>query len=233
MGYQTEPGEITERDAITQLRVIDTVSGEVVQIALIDTGATTPDSTPIYSMGTVSTIPGSITSNDKLTPMEGALDVAVAGTAQSLNEFPIIAADHTTQEIGVRGDWTDKITAGDSLTIAGSTANDGTHVVVSSSYAAGTTTIIFAAGSIIDSTVDGVLSFAAGKFMIASIIIQGKTANTNNVYIGGKGIAAGLGIGITAEELATVDGSGYPLDLADLYIDVDTNGEGITWTLLG
>lgn len=204
---------------------------EIVQIGYVDTGLLTLNGEKIFA---TLTSPGSLPGASlKVSPSEGATAVAAAATAESLNQFPITAADHTAEEIGIARDWTGYITAGDSLTITGSTANDGTYVVDSVTYAAGTTTIVFVAGSLTDSTVDGDISFAADKFLIQSIVIQANAANTNKVYVGGAGIAAGLGISITAGEFAILEANGYPLDLSEIYIDVDTNGEGVTWTLLG
>lgn len=228
-------GEMSEPDARKFMMVVDPAdSSKVASIEMIDTGKLDLDGNKVYALGSAASIPGSISSSGKLKPLEGATDVATGGTAESLNQFPITAPVHIVNEtLGLRGDWTSKIATGDSLTISGSTGNDGVKTVVSAVYSAGTTTITFATGDIVDATVDGVVSFAEDKFMMESIGIQAKVANTNKVYIGGKDIAAGLGISLTAGEFYVLEGAGYPIDLYDIYIDVGTNGEGITWTLLG
>jgi hypothetical protein len=75
------------------------------------------------------------------------------------------------------------------------------------------------------------LAAAASLFM--SIAIQADPLNTGNIYVGGAGIAAGLGVALSAGEVLTMSGGNYLVDLADVFIDSDVNGEGVTWTLIG
>ena len=58
------------------------------------------------------------------------------------------------------------------------------------------------------------------------VIIQALSTNTNNVYVGGSGVTSALGIELTAGESVPIECD----DVADVYIDVDTNGEGVKWT---
>lgn len=56
--------------------------------------------------------------------------------------------------------------------------------------------------------------------------VQAKFANTGNIYIGGSTVSSSRGI-------ALVPGSSRNYkngDLNDIYIDVDTNGEGVTFS---
>ena len=201
---------------------------KVIQLQIVNTGTILTDGVEEWALASVPGTPGS---SAKVRPSEGAATVTTAETAVCLNQFTITAADHTAEEIGIAGDWTEYITAGDNLTVSGSTANDGTYEVDTVSYATGDTTIVFVAGSLTDSNVSGNIVFA--ELLIQSIAIQGKAANTNYIYAGGKGIAAGLGVAIIANGVYIMEANGYPLDLADIYIDAGTNGEGVTWTRLG
>ena len=61
---------------------------------------------------------------------------------------------------------------------------------------------------------------------VKSVVIIAKKGNTNQVYVGGSDVAATTNDGLDAGESITVEAVGW-LDLTEIYLDVDTNGEGI------
>ncbi len=61
---------------------------------------------------------------------------------------------------------------------------------------------------------------------VKSVVIIAKKGNTNQVYVGGPDVAATTNDGLDAGDSITVEAVGW-MDLADIYLDVDTNGEGI------
>ncbi len=64
------------------------------------------------------------------------------------------------------------------------------------------------------------------------LMIKALLTNTNNVYIGNDGagdVASGNGIELDAGEVVVFNHVG---SLANLIIDVDTNGEGVSWISL-
>lgn len=67
---------------------------------------------------------------------------------------------------------------------------------------------------------------ALGTGLYKAVSIIAKAANTNQVYVGGSDVATTTNDGLDANDsLNLSDGRG--LNLADIYIDVDTNGEGV------
>ena len=69
-------------------------------------------------------------------------------------------------------------------------------------------------------------SLLATSQRVKSVVIIAKKGNTNQVYVGGSDVAATTNDGLDAGESITVEAVGW-LDLAEIYLDVDTNGEGI------
>ena len=71
-------------------------------------------------------------------------------------------------------------------------------------------------------------ALAAGSQRVRSLTVIAKTGNTGQVYVGGSDVAS-----TTNDGLAPGDGLEVPaenwLDLADVYLDVDTNGEGVDY----
>ena len=61
---------------------------------------------------------------------------------------------------------------------------------------------------------------------VKSLVVIAKNGNTNQVYLGGADVASTTNDGLDAAETITIEAVGW-LDLADIYLDVDTNGEGI------
>lgn len=204
-------------------------STKVIQLELVDTGKTTGDGLSVFAIGTVPTSP--IPSSIKKSPYAGLASVAALGTRESLNQFPITNAAIATDLITIAGDWTSFITTGDSITIYGSTGNDGTYTVVSRVYVAGSTVIELETGDITDATADGKVSLA--EILIISAVVQAKNTNTDVVALGGQFAAVGIGIQLTAGEFAIIEAGAYPIDLAEQFIDVAVNGEGVTWYILG
>ena len=74
---------------------------------------------------------------------------------------------------------------------------------------------------------------ALGSALIhGPLMIKALLANTNNVYIGNDGagdVTSGNGIELDAGEVAVFNHVG---SLANLIVDVDTNGEGVSWIAL-
>jgi len=58
------------------------------------------------------------------------------------------------------------------------------------------------------------------------VYITGKAANTNKIYIGGSSISSSTGTFIYASQTIIIDTS----NLANIWIDADTNGEGVQFT---
>ena len=63
---------------------------------------------------------------------------------------------------------------------------------------------------------------------VKSLVVIAKKGNTNQVYLGGADVASTTNDGLDAAESKTIEAVGW-LDLADIYLDVDTNGEGINF----
>jgi len=61
---------------------------------------------------------------------------------------------------------------------------------------------------------------------VKSVTIIAKVGNTNNVYIGGSDVASTTNDGIAAGDSLKITAKNW-LDLNDIYLDVDTSGEGV------
>ena len=61
---------------------------------------------------------------------------------------------------------------------------------------------------------------------IKSVVIIAKAGNTGQVYVGGSDVTTSTNDGLDAGETLSIEAHGW-LDLANIYIDVDTNGEGV------
>lgn len=64
------------------------------------------------------------------------------------------------------------------------------------------------------------------------LMVKALLANTNNAYIGNDGagdVTSANGLELDAGEVVVFDFVG---DLASLWLDVDTNGEGVSWIVL-
>lgn len=229
IGAPTDPDLLSEAQSRKFMRVIDDDTGLVVQLELVDTGRTAGDGTPIYAMGTVpsSPAPASI----KKSPYIGQANVAANGTAEPLCQVPIVSATIATDIITIARDWTDFISVGDEITIYQSTGNDGTYTVVAATFGAGVTSIELETGDIVDATADGKVTLA--EIIIMSAVVQAESTNTGSIFLGDSFIASGLGIELTAGEMAIIEAGPYPIDLIEHYIDAAVNTDGVTWYILG
>jgi hypothetical protein len=69
-------------------------------------------------------------------------------------------------------------------------------------------------------------ALAPASQRVKSVVIIAKGGNTNRVYIGGPDVASTTNDGLGAGEWVTIEAAGW-LDLADIYLDVGVNGEGV------
>jgi hypothetical protein len=63
---------------------------------------------------------------------------------------------------------------------------------------------------------------------VRSVTIIAKGGNTGNVYVGGSDVATTANDGLPAGDTLEIESANW-LDLNDIYIDVDTNGEGVDY----
>ena len=61
---------------------------------------------------------------------------------------------------------------------------------------------------------------------VKTITIIAKTGNIGQVYVGGSDVASSTNDGLDAGETLSIEAANW-MDLADIYLDVDTNGEGV------
>lgn len=61
---------------------------------------------------------------------------------------------------------------------------------------------------------------------VKSVVVIAKKANSNQVYLGASDVASTTNDGLDAGEFLTINANGW-LDLADLFLDSDTNSEGV------
>ena len=61
---------------------------------------------------------------------------------------------------------------------------------------------------------------------VKSVVIRAKAGNLGQVYVGASDVASTTNDGLDATESITIEAVGW-LDLAEIYLDVDTNGEGV------
>ena len=61
---------------------------------------------------------------------------------------------------------------------------------------------------------------------VKSVTVIAKTANTGQVYVGGSDIASTTNDGLAPGDALEIGAENW-LDLSDIYVDVDTNGEGV------
>lgn len=59
-----------------------------------------------------------------------------------------------------------------------------------------------------------------------AVTIIAKTGNTGQVYVGGSDVATSTNDGLDAGEALSIEAAGW-LDLTDIFLDVDTSGEGV------
>ena len=81
-------------------------------------------------------------------------------------------------------------------------------------------------------TAAGTAEALASGIVAKSVTIQALRGNTNKVYIGTSSVSStAYGVSLLAGETFSVSNDGHDsrINLADIYIDVDTNGEGVTY----
>jgi len=61
----------------------------------------------------------------------------------------------------------------------------------------------------------------------ATLRVKGLPSNSGNAYVGPAGVTTGTGYPLAAGEETTLDVS----DVASVYVDVDTGGEGVAWVV--
>ena len=72
----------------------------------------------------------------------------------------------------------------------------------------------------------GTAEALASAQRVRSVTIIAKTTNAGQVYVGGSDVASTTNDGLNPGDELEVPAENW-LDLADIYIDVDTNGEGV------
>ena len=78
----------------------------------------------------------------------------------------------------------------------------------------------------------GVAEVLGSQVINGPLMIKALLANTNNAYIGNDGagdVASTNGLELDAGEVVVFDFVG---NLSSLWVDVDTNGEGVSWIVL-
>lgn len=76
-----------------------------------------------------------------------------------------------------------------------------------------------------DVTTAGTAEALASTQLCLAVTVRAKSANTGNVYVGGSAVDSTDGFPLAAGEAITL----FVQDLADVYLDVDTNGEGVVY----
>ncbi|MDA0734370.1 MAG: hypothetical protein O2909_11895 [Chloroflexi bacterium] len=61
---------------------------------------------------------------------------------------------------------------------------------------------------------------------VKSVVIIAKSGNTNRVYVGGADVNSATNGGLSAGQSVTIESVEW-LDLADIYLNVGFNGEGV------
>jgi len=86
-------------------------------------------------------------------------------------------------------------------------------------------TPVFIAGEKSVTTSGTALALSAAQ-KAKSVTIVAKVGNTNNVYVGGSSVATSTNDGLAPGDSIRITPDNW-LDLSDIYLDVDTNGEGV------
>lgn len=63
---------------------------------------------------------------------------------------------------------------------------------------------------------------------VKSVTIRAKAGNTNNVYIGASAVTSANGLILAANDVVTIEREDE-FNLATIYADVDTDGEGVSF----
>ena len=81
------------------------------------------------------------------------------------------------------------------------------------------------AGEAIVTTGGTAVALSASR-RVRSVSIRAKAGNTGQVYVGGSNVDSTVNDGLDAGESISFDSVGW-MDLADIFVDADTNGEGV------
>ena len=66
----------------------------------------------------------------------------------------------------------------------------------------------------------------SGSQRVKAVTIIAKSTNTGKVYLGGSDVSSSTNGGLAAGDSLNFEAVNW-LDLADIYVDADTNGEGV------
>ena len=146
-------GLIIKKDGSTNIQLTDVELGDVIGI----------------NQGTKTfTLLGSLTAHARLDDVlrvsgstgNDGLYTVVSSTDNTINmNFPITNVNQVNKEFTISGDYTSLITVGDTLSVSGSTGNDGTYTIASLTLSSGDT-IIEVDEAIPDGTIDGTITVA-------------------------------------------------------------------------
>ena len=71
-------------------------------------------------------------------------------------------------------------------------------------------------------------AIAAASQRVKSLTLIAKAGNTGQVYVGGSDVGSSTNDGLAPGDSLVIPAVGW-LDLNEVYIDVDTNGEGVDY----
>ncbi|MDA1347840.1 MAG: hypothetical protein O3A47_03100 [Chloroflexi bacterium] len=75
-------------------------------------------------------------------------------------------------------------------------------------------------------TAAGTAVALSGAQRVKAVAIVAKTGNSGQVYVGGSDVASSVNDGLAPGDAVRFEAVEW-LDLADIYVDADTNGEGV------
>ncbi len=75
-------------------------------------------------------------------------------------------------------------------------------------------------------TAGAAVPLVAASLIVSGIAIVAKSTNTGKIYVGGQGVDNTVNDGLAAGKGLNINPKTH-LDLALVYIDADTNGEGV------
>ena len=78
-------------------------------------------------------------------------------------------------------------------------------------------------------TAAGTSETLAASQQVRSVTIVAKDGNTGRVYVGGADVGSSTNQGLQAGDTLTHTSAGGWLDLSDIYLDADVNGEGVDY----
>ena len=77
-------------------------------------------------------------------------------------------------------------------------------------------------------SVSGTAEALSSSQRVKSVTIIAKSGNTGQVYVGGSDVATTTNDGLDSGDAIEITAENW-MDLADIYLDVDTNGEGVDY----